>query len=156
MNGRKIIGITLATGAIAAGGALAASASGQGRGTTTTIALTAKATGGTALDLGRKGVSLGDQFLEHGVLLDAAGKSAGRFQMVTQLVSGTARRGSEQSALTLYLSDGEVVVTGGHATTSRFVMPVVGGTGAHSGAAGTLTIAPGRGESEQLTLALEG
>jgi hypothetical protein len=153
MNGSKLIGVALAA-ALAAGGAVAVTANGQGGGSST-IGLTAKATGGTALDLGRKGVSAGDEFLERGVLTDAAGHPAGRFQMVTQLVGGNARHGSEQTSMTLYLANGEIEVIGGHATASRFVMPVVGGTGEHAGARGTLTVAPGSGENEQLTLTLE-
>jgi hypothetical protein len=122
----------------------------------TPLSFTAKATSGMPVDVGRKGISPGDQFLERGVLTDADGHAAGHFQMVTQLVSGNARRGSEQTALTLELAGGEIEVVGGHVTTSRFVMPVVGGTGSYASAAGTLTIAPGRGESEHLTVALGG
>jgi len=53
-----------------------------------TITLTAQATGATPIDLGRKGTPLGDEFLEHGTLTDAAGHSTGSFQLVAQLVSG--------------------------------------------------------------------
>jgi hypothetical protein len=76
--------------------------------------------------------------------------------MVTELVSGNARRGGEQTSFTLYLAGGEVVVTGGHSTSARFTLPVVGGTGRYAGARGTMAIAPGPSESEHLTITLQG
>jgi hypothetical protein len=76
--------------------------------------------------------------------------------MVTQLVSGNGRHGAEQGSFTLYLADGEIAVTGGHATTSRFTLPVVGGTGRYAGARGTLAVAPGKGETARLTVTLLG
>ena len=155
MNSKKIVSAALVTAAVATSAGFAVNASGQGA-PGTTLTLSAKPTGGVPIDLGRKGVSPGDQFLEHGVLRDPSGHPAGHFQMVTQLVSGNARHGGEQSSLTLYLAGGQVQVTGGHATASRFVLPVVGGTGNYTGAAGTLTVAPAKGESEQLTVALQG
>jgi hypothetical protein len=141
--------------AVAAGLALTAGAGAQSSGPTT-LALTAKPTGGTAVDAGRKGVSPGDEFFEHGIIQDAAGHASGRFQMTHQLISGNARRGSEQSTLTLDLPDGQIVVSGGHRTTSRFTMAVLGGTGGYSAANGTLAVEPGRGESERLTIRLGG
>ena len=74
--------------------------------------------------------------------------------MVTQLVSGNAQHGGEQSSFTLYLSGGELVVMGGHSTTSRYTLPVVGGTGSNAGVRGTMTVAPGRSETEHLTITL--
>jgi hypothetical protein len=155
MKRRNMVVAALSTGAIAAGAGVAMTADGAtGTAASTDIALTAKATGGAGLDLGKKGVSPGDQFLEHGRLKNAAGQAAGRFQMVTQLVSGTASHGSEQSSFTLDLPAGEVEAIGGHGTTSRYKLPVVGGTGDYAGAGGTLTVAPGTGGTERVTLTL--
>jgi hypothetical protein len=121
---------------------------------TTTLALTATPSGGSGLDLGRKGTSVGDQFFEHGKLADAGGRAAGRFQLVTQLVAGNARHGTEQNSLTLYLANGTIAVVGGHATTDRFTMPVIGGTGGYAGARGTLAIAPGKSGTERIIVTL--
>jgi hypothetical protein len=49
-----------------------------------------------------------------------------------------------------------IAITGGHATASRFTLPVVGGTGRYAGARGTFAVAPGKGETEQLTVTLLG
>ena len=152
MNGTKALIATLAAAAAASGG-LAIAANGDST-AGPTIDLSAKPTGGTPVNLGPKAVSPGDEFLEHGVLSDASGKPAGRFQMITQFVNGNAHRGSEQSSFTLYLAGGQLTVIGGHATTSRFTLPVVGGTGSYAGAAGTLTIAPGKRGTESLRIAL--
>ncbi|CAN5596481.1 hypothetical protein BH20ACT17_BH20ACT17_02050 [soil metagenome] len=120
-----------------------------------TITLTAKATGATPIDLGRKGASLGDEFLEHGTLTDAAGHSAGSFQLVAQLVSGKTRHGSEQTTMTLHLASGTLQVAGGHGLTEGYVIPVIGGTSGYAGARGTLTVAAGQHESERLTILLQ-
>jgi hypothetical protein len=151
MNTRKTAIAVLAA-ATAATGAFAMTANGDSAGTT--IDLKAKATGGAPVNVGPKAISPGDEFLEHGVLADASGKPAGRFQMITQFVSGSARRGNEQSSFTLYLKGGQLTVMGGHATTSRFTLPVVGGTGTYAGAAGTLAVSPGKGETENLQVIL--
>jgi hypothetical protein len=155
MYGKKAL-IAAASICALAAGAGAMEASGSDSPGTTTLQLAAKATGGMPINVGPKRPSVGDQFLEHGVLTDAAGHAAGRFQMVTQLVTGNGRRGAEQGSFTLYLADGEIAVTGGHATASRFTLPVVGGTGRYAGARGTFAVAPGKGETEQLTVTLLG
>src|SRR5436190_18122787 len=121
MNSKKFVIAALAATAVA--GAIATGAVGADSGGTS-MTLKAKATGGTPLDLGRRGISTGDQYLEHGTLTGGDGKAAGRFQMVTQLVSRNGHHGSEQSSMTLYLAGGEIEVIGGHATTARFSMPV--------------------------------
>jgi hypothetical protein len=155
MYGKKAL---IATASVCALGAAAGAmqASGSDSPGATTLELTAKATGGMPINVGPKRPSVGDQFVEHGVLADAAGHSAGRFQMVTQLVSGNGRRGAEQGAFTLYLAGGELAVTGGHATTSRYTLPVVGGNGRYAGARGTIAVAPGKRETERLTVTLLG
>jgi hypothetical protein len=152
MNTKNTLMAALAAAAITTG-AVAMTANGDSSGGTT-IDLKAKPTGGAPVNVGPKAVSPGDEFLEHGVLSDASGKPAGRFQMITQFVDGTARRGHEQSWFTLYLPGGQLTVSGGHATTSRFELPVVGGTGSYAGAAGTLAVTPGKGETETLRIVL--
>jgi hypothetical protein len=150
MRIHKLTTAALAVGAIAAGGAVAmSSASGN-----STLTLTAKPTGGTPIDLGAKGTSLGDEFLEHGSLRGVSGGGAGQFLLTSQLVSGTPRRGSETTAMTLHLQGGEIVAEGGHALAEHYVLPVTGGSGRYANAQGTITISPGRGESTRLTIRL--
>lgn len=148
MNAR----ITATLGCIAALGAGAAIATGQTPTQATTLTLAATPTGGSGLDLGRKGPSIGDEFFEHGKL---AGDRHGHFQLVTQLVAGNGRHGTEQNQFSLRLSDGQIEVAGGHPTTNRFSMPVVGGTGAYEGAHGVMTVAPRKGQSETLSVTLD-
>src|SRR3954453_5446373 len=155
MYGKKAL-IAAASICALGAGAGAMSATGSDNPGRATLQVTANAPGGMPINVGPKGPSAGDQFVEHGVLAGATGHSAGRFQMVTQLVSGNGRRGAEQGSFTLYLADGEIVVTGGHATASRFTLPVVGGTGRYAGARGTFAVAPGKGETEHLTVRLLG
>ena len=138
--------------AAAAGGGAALAQQPPSAATGTTLTLAAKPTGGSGLDLGRKGVSIGDQFFEHGTLSDAAGHGAGRFQLVTQLVAGSAKHGTEQNEFTLFLAGGQIAVSGGHATSSRFTMPIIGGTGDYTGARGTLSVEPGAHGTERITV----
>jgi hypothetical protein len=147
-----MIKFTLAT--ILAGGAAAAAglAGAQAAPSANTMTFTAKPTGGAGLDLGRKGPSVGDQFFEHGRVTGAA---AGRFQLVTQLVAGNGRHGTEQNAITLLLRDGTIASAGAHGTVDRFSMPVVGGTGAYEGARGVLSVSPGRHGAETMTVSLD-
>lgn len=149
----KSIAVALSA-AAASAAAFAITANGQSS-APAPLKFTAKAISGKPVDLGRKGVSIGDEFLERGILKNEAGK-AGGFEMVTQLVAGSPRHGHEHTTFVLELSGGQLVVTGGHATTSRFTMPLVGGTGSYRGARGTMTIAPGAGETERLTVSLDG
>jgi hypothetical protein len=116
------------------------------------LTFTAKPGGGSSLDVGRKGPSIGDEFFEHGKL---SGASSGRFQLVTQLVAGNARRGTEHNAFSLILPGGQIESAGGHGTVARFSMPVVGGTGTYEGARGVLSIAPGKHGSELVTVTLD-
>jgi hypothetical protein len=137
---------------VAAGGLAAVEASGSAKpAAASTIQVTAKPKGGNMLDLGRKGVSPGDEFFEHGVL---TGGGNGTYSLSGQLVSGNARHGQEHAMLTLYLSGGTIEAVGGHGLGSHFTMPVVGGTGAYAAAHGTLGVAPGSGESETITVTL--
>ena len=145
----------LAAGAVAVAVAVSGAgwASGQAAPQRTTLTLIAKPTGGSGLDVGRKGPTIGDEFFENGTV---SGDRKGRYQLVTQLVAGNARRGSENNSLYLTLPDGEIQTSGVHGTVSRFHMPVTGGTGAYEGARGVLAVSPGpRGSAEQLTVTLD-
>jgi hypothetical protein len=141
-----ITGALVAIGAIGAIGSSDAASPGSA-----TIQVTATPQGGSQLDLGRKGVSPGDQFFENGGL---KGDQSGTYTLSGQLVSGNARHGREHMMLTLYLRDGALVAEGGHGLSSHFTVPVAGGTGEYAGAHGTLTVAPGTKDKEQITVAL--
>ena len=154
MNTRTGLAALAAAAALGAG-ALATGGAGGAPGTSLT--LTAKPTGANQLDLGRHGVSVGDQFFEHGSLADASGKAAGHFQIAGQLVSGNARRGSEQTTMTLFVAGGTLEIAGGHAAVEGgYALSVVGGTGSYAGARGTLTVSPGSRGSQRLAVALRG
>ena len=118
-----------------------------------TLTFTAKPQGGSNLDTGRKGVTPGDQFFEHGAL---SGSASGSYSLSGQLVSGDARHGREHAMLTLYLPGGTLEAVGGHGLGSRFTMPLAGGTGSYADARGTLAVVPGKGETEALTATLAG
>jgi hypothetical protein len=130
--------------ALAAGTGIA-----DGQSTGTALSFTATPTGGTGVDLGRKGTSVGDQFFDHGKL-----SGGGRFQLVTQLVAGNGRHGTEQSEITIVVAGATLEAAGAHGTRSHYVLPVVGGTGGYRGARGELAVAPGRHGSEQVTVTL--
>lgn len=143
------------TGAIAATRAADGSSSAQTP-ASQTLSLVAKPTSGGQVDNRPKGTSPGDEFYEHGTITDRAGHHLGTFALTTQLVAGTANHGTEQSTVDVFLRDGQLVTTGGHATVARFSMAVVGGTGRYSGARGTVNIAPGPHNSEHANVQLQG
>jgi hypothetical protein len=152
-NMNAVKAVLAVTGAlVVGGGAMAITSSGAASPDGSTIQLTATPQGGSQLDLGRKGVSPGDQFFEHGEL---RGARNGNYTLSGQLVSGNARRGREHAMLTIYLADGTIVSEGGHGLNGRFAMPVVGGTGAYAGARGTLAVSPGKKETESITITLD-
>jgi hypothetical protein len=145
MSTHRLLSITAAgLVALAAGAGIA-----HGQASGTTLAFTATPSGGSGLDLGQKGTSVGDQFFEHGKLA-----GGGHFQLVTQLVAGNGRHGTEQSEITVIVHDGTIESAGAHATSGRYLMPVVGGTGAYRGARGELAVAPGKHGGERLTVTL--
>jgi hypothetical protein len=148
-SAKAVVAVTGAL--VAAGGVAAIGSSDAASPSSTTIQVNAKPQGGSQLDLGRKGVSAGDQFFEHGAL---SGGQSGTYSLSGQLVSGNARHGREHVMLTLYLRDGTLVAEGGHGLSSHFTIPVAGGTGKYAGAHGTLAVSPGRNESEQITVTL--
>ena len=149
----KLTVAALAVSAIAAGGAVALT-SASGASSAGTLTFTARPSSGTPVDLGPKGTSIGDQFLESGTLRSGAGGRKGHFELTSQLVSGNERHGTEASSIMLHLKRGEIVATGGHGLSERYVLPVVGGSGRYAGAGGTFRISPGKGESTRLAIVL--
>jgi len=148
-SAKAVVAITGAL--VVAGGAAAITSSGAASPGPATIRVSAKPRGGSQLDQGRKGVSPGDQFFEHGAL---SGGPTGSYSLSGQLVSGNARHGREHAMITLYFRGGTLVAEGGHGLANRFTMPVVGGTGSYAGARGTLAVSPGKKDSEIITVTL--
>lgn len=143
--------IALAATGIAALAATTAVATAGTPASPATLHLTARPGGGSGLDVGHKGPTIGDEFFEHGALAPAAG----HYQLTTQLVAGGARRGTEEETVSLSLAHGTIEAQGGHATTNRFAVPVIGGTGRYAGVRGTLAVAPGRHGAERVTVRLD-
>lgn len=135
---------------------LVASAQADGPPAAQTLQLVARPTGGGQVDNAPKGVSVGDEFFEHGTVADTSGRPVGRFTLTTQLVSGTGEHGTEHSTTVLTTRNGEIVTLGAHPTVARFATAVVGGTGRYVGARGTMTVAPGARRTERVTIELEG
>ena len=150
MTPTKLLTVSAIAVAVAVAGA--GLASGQAAPQQSVLTFIAKPTGGSGLDVGHKGPSIGDEFFENGKL---SGAASGRYQLVTQLVAGNARRGTEDNDLYLMLPGGDIESSGVHGTVDRFHMPVTGGTGSYEGARGVLTVAPGpRGSAEKITVTL--
>ena len=121
----------------------------------TVLELTAKATTGHSVDNDPKGPSVGDQFFERGALRTADGAAAGSYQLVTQLVAGTAKHGFEHQSISLHLIKGDVLTLADLPTSEGYVVPVIGGSGGYAGATGTLSARSGAHHTEQLTLTLD-
>lgn len=140
--------------ALAAGGGMAAiDASGDARPAgAPTLQMTATPAGFSQIDLGRKGLTPGDQFVEHGKLSRGA---SGTFALTGEFISGNERRGTEISTLSLNLARGTIEATGSHGLVERFTLAVVGGTGEYTGARGTLSVAPAKKGASKLLLALQ-
>jgi len=101
--------------------------------------------GGGQLDLGAKGLSLGDEFFEHGTV---TGDAQGHYLLSGSLIA--MPHGStppqESQHFTLRLGHGTIEAVGQHGAANRFTVAVVGGTGAWRGATGTLRAGHGRVE----------
>jgi hypothetical protein len=152
MSPTKVLGLVTVT--VAAAAAIGVNlASGQAPPQRSVLTFTATPTGGSGLDVGRKGPSVGDEFFEHGKL---SGAASGRYHLITQLVAGDARRGTEHNHLSLTLPGGELETSGTHGLVSRFQMPVTGGTGDYEGARGVMAVSPGpKGSAERVTVTLD-
>jgi hypothetical protein len=121
----------------------------------TVLTFTAHPTGGSGVDNAPKGPSVGDQFFERGTVRAADGSKAGTFQLVTQLVAGTAKHGHEHQSLSLHLDNGTVLTMGDTPTKESYTVAVIGGRGAYSGAAGRLAARSGKHGTVHLTLTLQ-
>jgi hypothetical protein len=111
---------------------------------------------GRGVDNAPKGPSVGDQFFERGVLKSTDGSSAGTYQLVTQLVAGTAKDGYEHQSISVQLSDGEILTLADMHAQDHYVVPVIGGSGAYAGATGTLSARAAGHHRELLTLTITG
>ena len=150
-----LVATVLAAGAVTGcSGSSAASDASPSTAAPTVLHLTAKATTGHGVDAEPKGPSVGDQFFERGTLQSSGGSAAGTYQLVTQLVAGTANKGFEHQSISLQLSGGEVLTLADMATRESYVVPVIGGSGDYAGATGTLAARSAPHHTEQLTLTL--
>jgi hypothetical protein len=108
----------------------------------TTVTLRLHPRGGGQVDLGDPGMSLGDEFFEHGTITGAA---RGHYLLDGALIAmphgSTPPRESQH--FTLRLGHGSIEAVGQHPAVNRFTVAVVGGTGAWNGATGTLRVAHG-------------
>jgi hypothetical protein len=158
MNKRSLISVgaaaTLATSAVLAAGTAATGAAGASTGhpapsshRTVTRHFTVTRSGGTALDLGAKGPSLGDEEVEYGNLVEN-GHVVGHQALLDQVVSIVKdKRESLHMTFDLTLHGGQITAAG-LATFGRtgnpVTVPVTGGTGTYRGATGELTLRPGQ------------
>lgn len=120
----------------------------------TVLHLTATPSGGSGVDNPPKGPSVGDQFFEKGKLLDVGGAAAGTFQLVTQLVAGTPKKGDEHQSITLHLADGDILTVGDMPARDTYTVTVIGGNGAYAGVSGTMTAHTAPHHTEDLTVTL--
>jgi|1186.fasta_scaffold43900_1 hypothetical protein len=157
MNRRSLISVgaaaTLAASAVLVSGTAATGVAGASTGhpasTHRTVMrhFTVTRGGGTALDLGAKGPSLGDQEVEYGNLVEN-GHVVGHQALLDQVVSIVKdKRESLHMTFDLTLPGGQITAAG-LATFGRtgnpVTVPVTGGTGTYRGAAGELTLRPGQ------------
>lgn len=122
-----------------------ANASGADGDRHTTLTLRLHPHGGGQLDLGAKGLSLGDEFFEHGSI---TGGARGHYLLsgsLTAMPRASTPPGESQH-FTLRLRHGSIEAIGQHPAVNRFTVAVVGGTGAWQGATGTLHVGHGRVE----------
>lgn len=148
---RGLAALTLVAAGLAASGPFDAQAADPAG---TTLTLDARPTGGGGIDNRPKGPSLGDAFFQSVALTDTAGHRVGTADITGELVAGSPSHGREQTTVTIALRDGQLVATGGHPAVDGFTLPVVGGTGAYTAAAGTLRVTPGSHGTEHATIAL--
>jgi hypothetical protein len=95
----------------------------------------------------RRRESAGDTFTVSGRVRDAAGRPAG----TAQAVFTQTRRGAAQGSATLALSGGQIVIAGGLAGgDGDDTLVIAGGSGAYSGASGTVRITEGRGRTSSV------
>ncbi len=122
---------------------------------TATITVTVVAhSRGTAMHLAHpKHPSLGDGFVERGVLTTPQGRASGTFGGQGTLLSVDGN-GSELSFFGFALPGGAITAAGEHPSVDRYSMPIVGGTGAYAGARGTASFAPAPDHAVRVTFSL--
>jgi hypothetical protein len=138
-----LAGVAVATAVAAPPLASASSTHATAHRSASRMTLTVHPTGGGQVDVGRPGLSLGDEFFEHGTV---SGGAHGTYSLSGELIQlpGAATPPRESQHFTLRLRGGTIEAIGQHAAVDDFTVAVVGGTGPWRHAAGTLHVAHGR------------
>jgi allene oxide cyclase-like protein len=97
--------------------------------------------------------SLGDGFVERGVLTTTGGRPWGTYGGQGTLLS-LAGKGSELSFFGFALPNGTITAAGQHASSDRYSMAIVGGTGAYVGARGTASFSPAPHDAVRVSVSL--
>lgn len=99
--------------------------------------------GGGQVDIDPAGMSLGDEFFEHGRI---SGAARGSFSLSGELIRmpGSSTPPWESQHFTLRLRGGTIEATGQHAALDTFTVAVTGGTGTWRHASGTMRVDHGR------------
>src|SRR4051812_40023543 len=144
-----VIGAIAATAAATAGFTLGAG-SASGIDTPRTVDLKIGRGHDTAVDVGKRGDSIGDGFVTTGArLTDANGKVAGRANVLGTILS----RSDDSLQISVRLTDGRVEARGIQPTSGNPAdLAVIGGTGAYSNVRGVLHVVP---KKQTLELRLE-
>jgi hypothetical protein len=132
---------------IATAGALAALVGAAGAQSPTTLELVQlerDTRGGFVDNPPRRRESAGDVFTVRGRVRDSAGKAVGSAQ--AEFVQTGPR--SAQGSATFSLGGGRIMVAGALAGRGDDTLAIVGGTGAYTGATGTVQIVEARGRTE--------
>jgi hypothetical protein len=100
----------------------------------------------TAVDVGKRGDSIGDGFITTGArLTDATGNAVGRADVVGTILS----RAADALSISVRLADGELEVRGLISTSGKPAqLAIVGGTGAYSNARGDVRLIPNQQKLE--------
>ena len=145
------IALTLLVLATTAGAAAYAAHAGSANATSLVVIAHAR---GTSMHLAQpKRPSLGDGFVERGVLTTPRGRPWGTYGGQGTLLS-LAGKGSELSFFGFALPNGTITAAGEHASTDRFSMAIVGGTGAYAGASGTASFSAAPHDAVRVSLKL--
>lgn len=98
--------------------------------------------GGGQADIGPQGLSLGDEFFEHGTI---SGAAHGSYSLSGELIRmpGSSTPPWESQHFTLRLGGGTIEATGQHPAVDTFTVAVTGGTGHWRHASGTLRVDDG-------------
>jgi hypothetical protein len=104
----------------------------------------------TAVDVGKRGDSIGDGFITTSArLTDATGKPVGSADVVGTILS----RAADALSISVQLADGELEVRGVMSTSGKPAqLAIIGGTGAYSNARGVAQLIP---KQQKLELRIE-